>query len=302
MKKLSLQLIVMMCFVQITFGQVPNPNVIPGQGKGDACECGEKGINISTGFDNSSNSIFADGAIDDTWKITGYTGGTTGLNAIKTTFSAWATTAVGAAWIKPDKDVMNAGAYDYIYNFTVPAGYKAVMRFARVGGDNDVEIYVDVTDFKYFSNKADYGFKDANTKMKPCLVFDVNGAGPHKINFKVRNSGSYTGLLVQGCMELVQLVPECRCPDGWVSNTNQKDGGIVTGSDGCKKQVCVFDKALIPPKNGTVIGSESNPWGFTWGNGFYVWGTAANGGAPICTLNGKPIDWNTYQMNQGRGK
>jgi hypothetical protein len=312
MKKLSLLLIVLMSFIRIGFGQDANPNVKPGQGKGGSCECGEKGVNISTGFDNNSNSLSADGAVDDTWKITAYSngnGGTAGpINAVKSASGPWAPNLPNAAWIVPANGVSNSGVYDYRYDITVPAGYKAVLKFTKIGADNDVELYVDAIYQKYWSNKDGYAFKPANMAMNPCLIVDELeagkpiGAGKHNLLFKVRNGVSITGLFVQGCVEFVQLVPECRCPAGWVSNTDQKDGGIIKGNSGCKKQVCVFDKALVPPKNGTVIGDPANPWGFTWENGFYVWGTKANGGAPICTLDGKVIDWNTYKDTQGRGE
>jgi hypothetical protein len=298
MKKLSLLLIVMMSFVRIGFGQDANPNVKPGQGKGGSCECGEKGFNLSTGFDNSSNSLSADGAVDDTWKITAYTGGTAPINAVKSPQlnPNWAPNNLpNAAWIVPDNSVKNSGVYDYRYDITVPAGYKAVLKFTRIGADNDVELYVDAIHQKYWSNKGGQGFKEANMKLNPCLIVDELeagkpiGAGKHNLLFKVQNGVSITGLFVQGCVEFVQLVPECRCPAGWYSNTDQKDGGIIKGNDGCKKQVCVFEKSPTQPKNGTVIGDPAKPWGFTWENGFYVWGTKANGGAPICTIDGKVV-------------
>jgi hypothetical protein len=302
MKKLSLLLIVMMSFVRIGFGQVPNPNVKPGQGKGDGCQCGEKGFNLSTGFDNSSNSLSDDRAVDDTWKITAYSNGNGGsagpINTIKSPPQNpnWASNLLNAAWIIPANNVSNSGVYDYRYDITVPAGYKAVLKFTRIGADNDVELYVDAVHQKYWSNKGGQAFKEANMKLNPCLIVDELeagkpiGAGKHNLLFKVQNGISITGLFVQGCMELVQLVPECRCPAGWYSNTDQKEGGVILGDDGCKKAVCNFEKSPTQPKNGTAIGDPAKPWGFTWENAFYVWGTKANGGAPICTLNGKPYE------------
>lgn len=69
----------------------------------------------------------------------------------------------------------------------------------------------------------------------------------------------------------------CSCPSGWLANTTNVDGGI--SSDGrCKKHA---GTNYIQPNapNGTEIGV----WGFTWGNGFWAWGTAANGGDATCT-------------------
>lgn len=70
----------------------------------------------------------------------------------------------------------------------------------------------------------------------------------------------------------------CKCPSGWLANQTNIDGGI-TADGKCKKQVCgPFNTNTLPP-NGTAVGT----WGFTWGNGLWAWGTAANGGAAICT-------------------
>ncbi|HVF60225.1 MAG TPA: hypothetical protein VNJ70_10485 [Thermoanaerobaculia bacterium] len=82
----------------------------------------------------------------------------------------------------------------------------------------------------------------------------------------------------------------CKCPAGWACNgcSPQVDGGIT--SDGkCKRLACQPNVILPPPANGTQIGSPS--WGFSWGNAFYAWGTAANGGAPNCTGGGYSITW-----------
>ncbi|MEA2719894.1 MAG: hypothetical protein QOJ39_1758 [Candidatus Eremiobacteraeota bacterium] len=75
-------------------------------------------------------------------------------------------------------------------------------------------------------------------------------------------------------------VRTCTCPPGWLANTTNADGGVT--SDGkCKKGVCVGNPVNPLPANGTPIGT----WGFTWGNGFYAWGTAANGGGAHCVVS-----------------
>jgi hypothetical protein len=81
----------------------------------------------------------------------------------------------------------------------------------------------------------------------------------------------------------------CTCPTGWTCNgcSPQVDGGIT--SDGkCKKVVCQANTTEFPyPPDGTPIGT----WGFSWGNAFIAWGTAANGGAPTCTGGGYNATW-----------
>ena len=53
----------------------------------------------------------------------------------------------------------------------------------------------------------------------------------------------------------------------------------MTTDGHCKKAACTGNMISPFPPNGTQIGT----WGFSWGNAFYAWGTAANGGAPHCT-------------------
>jgi len=69
----------------------------------------------------------------------------------------------------------------------------------------------------------------------------------------------------------------CKCPTGWLSNTNV-DGGVTTDGK-CKKNVGTINSSILPP-DGTVLGS----WGFTWGNGIWAYGSSANGGEPTCTI------------------
>ena len=78
-------------------------------------------------------------------------------------------------------------------------------------------------------------------------------------------------------------ITTCTCPTGWLANPTNVDGGVT--SDGkCKKLVC-GPWNVVPfsqPPNGTAVGT----WGFTWQNGLWAWGTAANGGAAKCvTVN-----------------
>jgi len=68
----------------------------------------------------------------------------------------------------------------------------------------------------------------------------------------------------------------CTCPNGWLANTTNEDGG-VTEDKKCKK-FAASNTVTPPPPNGTPVGT----WGFMWGNGIYAWGTSANGGAASC--------------------
>ncbi len=87
----------------------------------------------------------------------------------------------------------------------------------------------------------------------------------------------------------------CTCPSGWAGNTGP---GANTTDGRCKKLACQPNQVMPAPANGTVIGTappatgtSSTSWGFSWGNAFYAWGTAANGGAPTCTGG----QWTGYQ-------
>lgn len=71
-------------------------------------------------------------------------------------------------------------------------------------------------------------------------------------------------------------VSHCKCPKGWLSNTTNVNGG-PTPDKKCKKLACANISVAPLPANGTAVGA----WGFTWGNGLWAWGTAANGGAAI---------------------
>lgn len=86
----------------------------------------------------------------------------------------------------------------------------------------------------------------------------------------------------------------CKCPTGWKCNgcSPQVDGGIT--SDGkCKKLACQNNVIAPLPGNGTQVGNPA--WGFTWGNAFIAWGTAANGGAPNCVTT----PWESHSGKRG---
>jgi hypothetical protein len=271
MKKLSLLLIVMMSFVRIGFGQEANPNVKPGQGKGGSCECGEKGVNISTGFDNGSNTAFQVGQAENQWKITSGPGGAQSPTAVN--MPAWDANNANSTWIMPKGREL--GDYVYEYTFNVPAGSTGTLKLRRIGADDAVIANLDGNQFFTAGNVAAW-YK--NTTLKPCKVFDKLSVGTHKLQFTVTNRSDITGLLVEGCLELVPAVPECRCPAGWLSNTSNEEGGIT--KDGlCKKMICGPINIKPYPANGTQV---SGNIGFFWDGNLYWYGTKANGGAVVC--------------------
>jgi hypothetical protein len=76
-------------------------------------------------------------------------------------------------------------------------------------------------------------------------------------------------------------VMTCTCPKGWIGD-NGADGGVTTNQRKCSRLAC---QPILhaPPPNDTKIGTGSPlPWGFSWGNAFYEFGSSANGGAPRC--------------------
>jgi len=86
-----------------------------------------------------------------------------------------------------------------------------------------------------------------------------------------------------GTLTNTPAVTKSKCPTGWTCNgcSPQVDGGFT--SDGmCKKVACNGNTISPYPPDGTQIGNPS--WGFSWGNAFYAWGTAANGGAPATVV------------------
>jgi hypothetical protein len=289
MKKLSLLLIVMMSFVRIGFGQV-NPDVRAGEGRFETCQCGSKGVNISTGFDNGSNTAFQVGQAENQWKIISGPSGPQNPTGFST--PAWDVNNSNSTWIVPS--VTLPGDYVYEYKFIVPAGSTGTLKFRRIGADDRITAKLDANPDFFVSDEIAGWYKKAT--LKQCIILDKIPAGTHSLLFTVKNMiPSITGLLVEGCLDFVSTVPECRCPAGWLSNTSNKDGDITTDGQ-CKKMVCGPLNIKPAIKN---VGFEG---GFIWDNYVYVAGTKANGGAPICTLNGKVIDWSAYQATQGRGE
>jgi hypothetical protein len=270
------------------------------------CCIGTNAKNLSTGFGNSANSLIANGMADDDWKITNTPSGAANAvvsNAISVSPS-YAPSSSKAQWLLA-KGKYETGLYTFERTIAVPAGMEANLSFSRIGGDNEVEMTLISganTTSIYKSNfpgpVGGLAFKPTNVILKSCKVVQRLAPGTHKIVCTVNNDGGDAGLLVEGCYELVQTVPECKCPAGWLSNTSNKDGDITTDGK-CKKMICGPLNIKPAPKNGTQVDGNL---GFFWDNNLYWYGTKENGGFPVCTLNGKVIDWSVYQATQGRGE
>jgi hypothetical protein len=68
------------------------------------------------------------------------------------------------------------------------------------------------------------------------------------------------------CNAPVAAVTQQKCPQGWLANTTNQDGGVA--ADGkCKRLACQPLSTPLPA-NGTPLGT----WGFSWGNGIWQWG------------------------------
>lgn len=256
-------------FTNIMFAQI---------GK-DICNCGEKSMDISTGYNNGPKTLIPNGQPDNEWRIianpTSPTPNySTGVNPIVANppHGLWAAATSRAKWLTPPANIdLKIGDYQYQYLFTVPAGYTAKVKISRIGGDDDVELFVDYS--KVYSKTGGWAFSEKFVQQQKCIEIGGLTADPHTITIKVKNTGQgSTGAYLEGCYELIP----CHCPKGWLSNTTNQDGGVTT--DGrCKKLVC-GPIAVIPPPDGTQLGN----WGFTWGNTLWAYGTKENGGAVIC--------------------
>ena len=155
-----------MCFVGIGFGQV-NPDVRAGEGRFETCQCGSKGINISTGFDNGSNAAFQVGQAENQWKIISGPSGPQNPTAVNMPF--WDANNANSTWITPKG--RDLGDYVYEYRFNVPAGSTGTLQLRRIGADDAVTAKLDGGSPDFFSagNVAAW-YK--NTMLKPCKVFD----------------------------------------------------------------------------------------------------------------------------------
>ena len=158
-----------------------------------ACICSANSINISTGWDNGSSTPLADGAIDGDWVLTPPVGATTA-----STITFWATTSTLAKFIQPTNGMTNAGYYDYIYTFTVPSSSNGNFAISRIGGDNEVELFLD-TNLVYASSFGGYAFADANTILPTCLNLTGIAPGTHTLRGRVHNHSSRTGFILEGC-------------------------------------------------------------------------------------------------------
>lgn len=148
-------------------------------------------------------------------------------------------------------------------------------------GDNRMILTVDTAPIVF-----DKDVTVANQFNTPASAnVDVNlECGIHYLNVSISNYTGPSGFYLDGsitskdgCVSDDKVVCEvfkevCRCPEGWLSNDSPYSKDFR-----CSKMLCNLEIKPLP-KNDTRIGD----WGFTWGNGIWVFGTKENGGAPIC--------------------
>ena len=236
--------------------------------------CTGNAVNLSTGFTNASNSMTALNSIEDDWKLISTPNSTGGIMSVAGDNPSWATPSSKAGWVVPSKNNQEVGVHVYEYKLVVPLGKAANIKISRIGGDNDVKLTAGTN--TYISNSGAMGYTYKKAILPKCFEVQLP-AGTHIIRAEVTNIEAVSGLLVEGCYDLIDVQPVCRCPEGWVSNTTNKEGDITTDGN-CKKKVCGPMNIKPLPKNGTAIGT----WGFTWGDDIWVVGTKENGGAAVC--------------------
>jgi hypothetical protein len=238
--------------------------------------CVNGGTNLSTGWANSGG-LAGNGLADDDWKITSPSSSPAYVS--NPAVVSYAPASSNAQWITPKGGRGPSSTYQY--KLVVPPGQEATLNFSRIGADNEVSmstISSSGTTVRHSATFANYAFLHKNVILKQCLTFTLP-AGTHIIQCDVSNLGTdYTGLLVEGCYTLKQVAPVCRCPEGWLSNTSNENGGVTTDGK-CKKMVCGPIDIKPLPKNGTQVDGNI---GFFWGNELWWYGTKENGGVPIC--------------------
>jgi hypothetical protein len=108
-------------------------------------------------------------------------------------------------------------------------------------------------------------------------------------NGKYKAAQTHPGVLIN-TPQYTTTVTTCTCPHGWFGD-NGVDGGVTTSPEHrCAKNACApITITPLPPQN-SMIGSGSQPWGFSWGNAFYAFSNSTNGGAPNC------VDENTVHL------
>ena len=246
------------------------------------CCVSEKAINLSTGYRNTSNSLIPNNSPDDEWKLSSSPSGSATAKVVNPIGNPFAPTSSKATWLFANSS--DPGKYTYERTIVVPPGYEAILTFSRIGADNEVDLFTEAPSaakvLQYHSNfptpVGGTAFWAKNATLKQCLRIKGLAAGTHKIIAEVKNDNLGTGLLVEGCYELFQVA--CKCPEGWLSNTSNKDGDITLDGK-CKKMICGPINIKPFPKNGTQVDGNI---GFFWDGNIYFYGTKANGGAAIC--------------------
>jgi hypothetical protein len=130
--------------------------------------------------------------------------------------------------------------------------------------------------------------KDCEDKVSAAAALDSNFNNKTWLCQQIQHQGQYrvtayakVGTLNWSVAQSIFVtcsggVTTCTCPVGWSGDNPSITGGVTTNGR-CAKAACQHGIQPSPP-NDTKIGT----WGFTWGNGFYAYGSTANGGAAHC--------------------
>jgi hypothetical protein len=92
------------------------------------------------------------------------------------------------------------------------------------------------------------------------------------------STGAYSAAQTKGVLTNLPAVTQTKCPNGWLANPSNVNGGVTTDGK-CKKASGTLSITPLPA-NGTQLGT----YGFSWGNVIWAWGTTANGGAAVTSV------------------
>jgi hypothetical protein len=134
-----------------------------------------------------------------------------------------------------------------------------------------------------------------NNLLKPCALCAPNSQLQAYSNHPATPSNLNVVFLLGSGGQVTPSATSCKCPSGWLANATNIDGGATgAGNYACKKSAapCLISVTPEPPTGTAISGGAGKPdWGFTWGNGIYAWGTAANGGQAACTTAPCKFSW-----------
>jgi hypothetical protein len=135
--------------------------------------------------------------------------------------------------------------------------------------------------------------------------------GIHILNASIINHGGPAGFYLDASVNTTEgklgekpccqiKVTVCNCPEGWLANNTNIQGGVTgSGERQCKK-LCCKPLGISPfPPNGTQLAGNI---GFTWGDELWFYGTKENGGWPICTEKWVDSSLPNTNVKLGEGK